>query len=281
MTVPVRVQNVLLAILCVIAVGLSVLAYRTVNLPGSQTLGPPSAAASPSGDDDLATATGSGDGSSSTADPDGEGSDSGTRTGSADGDLGHWVDAWSGPGSDLLVISDGFSHLPEQWVQQWALLTGTRDGRPVAIRHWGEVADVAFSEPVDLTSGDGPSLTVWSAGRYGTTIADAAEHVAAFDEASAGPDAVLLSLGQGSAGEDVPAGLDTLLTEIDDTYPGIPVLVVIGPAGLYDAAVLDGIAAWAQDNAARVGAVDMRDLTTPEPTADQWAAAFASAVPQP
>ncbi|GAA5163895.1 hypothetical protein [Ornithinimicrobium tianjinense] len=282
MTVTARVQNLLIAILALIAVGLSVLAYRTVNLPGGEALGPPPAAAtSPTSDDDLATATGDGADSTATSDADGTGTDSDVRTGSADGDLADWVDAWSGPDSDLLVVSDGFSHLPEQWVQQWALLTGTEGGRPVAIHHWGEEQDVSFNEPLELTSGDGPGLTVWSGGRYGTTIADAADHVAAFAEASTGADAVLVSLGQGSPGEDVAAGLDALLAQIDATYPDTPVLVVVGPAGLYDAAVLDEMAAWTEDNADRVAAVDMRDLTDAGPTAEQWAAAFAAALPQP
>src|SRR5690606_22567043 len=53
-----------------------------------------------------------------------------------------WVDAWSDE-SDLLVIGDGLSNMPSQWVQLWARQVG-RD-RPVQLHHWGERSDVSFN----------------------------------------------------------------------------------------------------------------------------------------
>lgn len=257
-----RIQNILLAILCVIAVGLSFMAFRAVNAPTTSGLGTlPAGATPPSGLTDGADA--------STEGPDDEAATSEVPAGQVDVET--WAAAWSGDQSHLLVIGDGYSHLPEQWVQRWSELLGQE--RAVSVRHWGEAEDRSFNEPIVLSETDGPELTVWSASRADTTIAEATERLGRFDEASADPDAVLVSLGQGSADEDVASALDDLV----DGLPDAPVLVVVGPDGLYDEAVGEAFSAWAEDKDDRVALVDLRDALGPEPTADEWAQAFAAA----
>lgn len=257
-----RIQNILLAILCVIAVGLSVMAFRAVNSSPTASLGTlPAGATPPVVTDDAAETRDDAD-------------DEAVTSGGPDEpvDVDAWVEAWSGDDSHVLVIGDGYSHLPEQWVQRWAEAVGQQ--RPVSIRHWGEAEDRAFNEPIVLSEGESSRLTVWSASRAGTTIADATERLDRFDTASADPDAVLVSLGEGSGDEDVAAGLDALVAAL----PDVPVLVVVGPEGLYDDGVGDDLSAWAQENDDRVALADLRSGLAPDPTADEWAQAFAEAV---
>lgn len=255
-----RLQNILIAILAVVAVGLSLLAFRSVNAVGGtpeQSLPPVSA---PPVDDNAAATTAAGDDAAVTSEaPEGP-----TAAG--------WLEALAGDGSNLLVVGDGYSHLPEQWVQRWADLVSA--DRPVAIRHWGEAADTSFNEPIELSEGDGPSLTVWSASRDRSSVADAVERYARFVSASAEPDAVLVSLGQASDGEDVATELDALLDEVGD----VPVIVTLGGAGLYDEAVGADIAAWAQDHADTVVLVDLRSELGDDATPEDWAQAFADAL---
>lgn len=69
-------------------------------------------------------------------------------------------------------------------------------------------------------------VTVWSASRAGSTVADAAEHYERFVDASATPDTVLITLGHSSG------------------------------------RLLD----WAQDNHVRVSVLDVRSLAPAYPT---------------
>jgi hypothetical protein len=55
------------------------------------------------------------------------------------------------------------------------------------------------------------------------------------------------------------------------------VLVLVGPDGLYDEAVGEAVSVWAGDNDGRVATVDLREVLGPDPTADEWARAFADA----
>ncbi len=259
-----RIQNVLIALLAVVAVGVSALAVLSVNRPQAPTAlgttdGPSTAAP---GDAAATTSEAPADDAASTSD-DGDGPETGVEA---------WVQAWSDD-ADLLVVGDGFSNLPTQWVQLWAAAVG--DDRPVEIRHWGEAADVSFNDPIELSTGDGPRLTVWSASRDGSTIHDAAERYGRFVEASTAPDAVLVSLGLDSGDEDVAEGLDQLVGEIDED---VPVLVAIAPEGLYDDGVGDAILAWAQEHADRVAVVDLRGATPDEASAEEWAEAFDAAL---
>jgi hypothetical protein len=261
-----RLQDILLAILCIVAVGLSVLAYRTVNAENiSDPQGAPARAAA-TFDDVLATT----DDDVTTGSPDQE-----TTTSDApavDASVAGWVEAMSDTDSDLLVVGDGYSALPQQWVQLWAGLEA--DDRPVTIRAWDTGTDSAFAEPVRLSDGEGPTLRVWNASVPDTTIGEAAGRFARFDDASSDQEAVLVSLGESSGGEDVPAELDALLEAMGDA----PVLVVVGPSSLYDAGVGAAISAWAEEHDDRVAVVDLRDALGPEPTADEWAQAFAGAL---
>lgn len=113
-------------------------------------------------------------------------------------------------------------------------------------------------------------MTVWSASRAGTTIADAHERLARFQGEATEADAVLVSLGGSSEGEDVAAEMDALLDEL----PEVPILVVIAPEGLYPAAVADTLAGWAQEHTGRVVLIDLRETAVPEASAEAWATAF-------
>lgn len=265
-----RLQDVLIVLLAVAAVALSALAVVNVNRsrpPEAATLDPTAfTAAGPPVDDASATSTSAPDDAAS------------TTSGGAEPDVDGWVQAWSGD-ADLLVVGDGFSHLPGQWLQLWADRVG-RD-RPVTIHHWGEAADVAFNDPIELSTGDGAPLSLWSASRDGTTIHDAAQDYPRFVEASARPDAVLVSMGLDSGEEDVAAGLDELLAQVDDLDPDVPVLLAIGPDGLYDEGVGDALRAWADEHADRVAVLDLRGEAPAAASAEQWAAAFQSALDQP
>ncbi|WP_122263010.1 hypothetical protein [Ornithinimicrobium cerasi] len=264
-----RIQDILLAILCVIAVGLSVLAFRTVNSGGATATPPTTPGATATfGAPDAPT-----DDAETTEQPD-DAATTTTTTGAQadDASVEGWIEAWSGPDADLLVVGDGYSALPEQWVQLWAGGEGT--DRPVTIRTWNPTSDNGFADPVRLSEGEGPALRVWNASRPESTVADAAERFARFDDASTDADAVLVSLGQADAAEEVADELDTLLTEVGD----LPVLVVVGPDNLYDDGVTDAIGGWAQDNSDRVALVDLSDGLGTQPTADEWAQAFAQAL---
>lgn len=259
---PRRLMVVLMLALAVLAISMSVHAVRQVNAPPPPLADSPVLAAAMA---PPATQAPADDGSATvTADPPAQ-----------DGpavDLATWTSALSPDGAHLLVVGDGYSNLPSQWVQQWGVLVGAE--RPVAIRHWGEAADVSFNEPIELSTGDGPSLTVWSASRDGSTVQDAVERLDRFASDAADPDAILVSLGQGSGGEDVAGALDALL----EGLPDVPVLLVVGPAGLYDAGVGDAIAGWGEEHSERVVTVDLRDAVAEAPTAEEWALAFQDAL---
>lgn len=265
-----RLQDVLLAILCVIAVGLSVLAYRAVNTGGdltARTSKQPASAVASLGD--VASSTGPAE---ETEEP-----DDGAATMTGDLPAGEvsvedWLGAWSDTDADLLVVGDGYSALPEQWLQLWAGIEGQE--RPVTIRSWDPTSDSTFGEPVTLSEGDGTLLRVWNASRSETSISEAVDRLERFDEASSDPEAVLVSLGQSSGEEDVDASLTALVGGLD----AVPVLVVVGPSSLYAEGVGPAIADWAQDRSERVAVVDLSDELGTEPTADEWAQAFAEAL---
>lgn len=263
-----RTQNALIGGLAALAVGASAFAVWSVNRP-HPSLEDVESVATPTRPSDPGPATTTAD-KSDVAESEGGPEDTGSATGprSTQPTVDEWVEAWSDE-AELLVIGDGYSNLPTQWVQVWAGSLG--DERPVQIHHWGEAEDVAFNDPIVLSdTGDEP-LTVWSASRAGSTVEDAAERYDDFVDASAKPDAVLVSLGLSSADEDIKAGLDALVEEIDDD---IPVLVLIGPEGLYEEGVGDAIQSWVEDNEDRVSVVDLRDVAPESPDAEQWARAF-------
>ncbi|AXH96371.1 hypothetical protein [Ornithinimicrobium avium] len=269
MEIPTKVQNLALVVLCVVAVGASGLAYWSVNRPHPASQNPSAAApvapgdstAGPTGTADPAATTSEGPSATATEAPDG---------GSAS--VSEWVDAWSGD-ADLLVVGDGFSHLPTQWVQLWADRVG-RD-RPVTIHHWGETADVSFNDPIELSDGAGEPLDVWSASRDGSTIHDAAERYQRFVDASTEPDAVLVSMGLDSGEEDVADGLDELVGQVDED---VPVLIAIGPDDLYDEGVADALLSWAEEYDDRVAVLDLRGEAPDSASAEEWAMAFARAL---
>lgn len=184
-----------------------------------------------------------------------------------------WFTAWQVEDSHLLVIGDGFSNLPWQWVQLWGEIVGRE--RPVQIHHWGETADATFNEAILLSDVEGPALTIWSASRAGTTIDAARARVSEFFTEAGEVDAVLVSLGLHSEDEDVAAALDDLLTAMDDD---LPVLVTVAPRGLMSSSVSTAVADWASDNADRVSMIDLRGRARDEATAEEWAIAFAELV---
>ncbi|WP_141401493.1 hypothetical protein [Ornithinimicrobium cerasi] len=243
------------------------MAYRAVSSSGSGTAQTaPAGTAATFGDVGPTS-----DAASVTVDAD----DAGTTTADTPGtdvSVPGWVDSWTGSDADLLVIGDGYSSLPQQWVQLWAGIEG-RD-RPVTIRSWDSDTDTSFQEPVQLSEGEGAILRVWNASRSETTIAESADLLDRFDEASSDPEAVLVSLGQASGGEDVASGLDTLV----DGLPDVPVLVVVGPAGLYAEGVSTAMSGWAEDHSDRVAVIDLSAGLGAQPTADEWAQAFAEAI---
>lgn len=272
MPLPTRTQNTLLVILAVVAVSASSFAVWSVGRPVATAPAPSTAqeastATHATVDEDPAP-------QSATPERD-EDEPSETATASpvpSDPSVATWVEAWSGE-ANLLVVGDGFSNLPSQWVQLWADRVG-RD-RPVTIHHWGEAADVSFNDAIVLSEADGPELTVWSGSRDGSTIHDAAEHYPRFVDASVEPDAVLVSMGLSSGNEDIADGLDELVGEIDDD---IPVLITIGPDGLYEDGVGDALLEWSQQHDDRVAVVDLRDEAPIQASAEQWAVAFADAL---
>ncbi len=276
-----RLQNLGLAALAAVAVSLSAYAVWSVGqapesamtaaLPGGSPLGEERAPIS-GPDTDATTATDPAqDAATAGTAPDG---DTPGSTAPPATSVAGWASAWSGPDADLLVIGDGFSNLRSQWIHQWA--TELAAERPVQIHHWAEAEDVRFNEPDVLSEGSGPGLTIWNASRGDTTIGEAAEHTQAFLGAASQVDAVLVSLGRGSAGEDVAASLDHLVGELD---ADLPVLVLAGPPGLYNTGVSDGILAWAQAHQDRVALVDLRGTAPDQATAEEWAGAFQAALP--
>jgi len=276
-----RLQNLGLAALAAVAVSLSAYAVWSVGqapesamtaaLPGGSPLGEDRAPIS-GPDTDATTATDPAqDAATAGTAPDG---DTPGSTAPPATSVAGWASAWSGPDADLLVIGDGFSNLRSQWIHQWA--TELAAERPVQIHHWAEAEDVRFNEPDVLSEGSGPGLTIWNASRGDTTIGEAAEHTQAFLGAASQVDAVLVSLGRGSAGEDVAASLDHLMGELD---ADLPVLVLAGPPGLYNTGVSDGILAWAQAHQDRVALVDLRGTAPDQATAEEWAGAFQAALP--
>lgn len=291
-------QNALLAALAAVAVGASGFAIWSVNRPPASVTDPGSGWTAPARVTDTASATtsttptgsttaapGPGDSVAPTAVATAPDSAEATATAYPDDDAAtgsaaptdepatvqEWVEAWADE-ADLLVIGDGYSNLASQWVQQWATLLA--QDRPVQIRHWGEAEDRSFTDPITLSEGDGPALRVWSAGRAGTTIADATARLDRFDRASANPDAILVSLGMDSGDEDVPAAMDELLAGLHD----VPVLIVIPPEGLYEPAVADDLLGWAEAHEGRVALVDLRESELVDATGEGWALAFRQAL---
>ncbi len=260
-----RLQDLLIVLLAIAAVTLSALAVTKVSRPEPHaaplgTTGSPVAGGGVT--DDAAMTTGA------TGDDE-------TTSPAAQPDPRAWVEAWSAD-ADLLVVGDGFSHLPGQWLQLWAERVG--DDRPVTIRYWGEAEDVAFNDPVVLSDGDGEPLTIWSASRNGSTIHDAAEDYQRFVDASTAPDAVLISMGLDSGDEDVADGMDDLIAQIDDEDEDVPVLLTIGPEGLYREGVGDALLAWAEEHAERVAVLDLRGEAPDGASAEQWATSFQDAL---
>lgn len=269
MEISTRVQNALLAVLAVVAISLTTFAVLSVGDAGT----PPGEGAG-TGAGIAASGAGQTDGAATTGAPQGTADDSAISAQPAASPGGPasvetWRAAWAGEDADLLVIGDGYSNLRSQWVQQWAINLATE--RPLQVHLWAEAEDVSFNDPDLLSEGSGPALTIWNASRTDTTIADAAEHVERFLGAAAEIDAVLVSVGRGSADEDVAEGLDQLMGELDTD---LPVLVLVGPPGLYDTEVSDGILAWAEDHADRVSLIDLRDTAPDQATAEEWAEAF-------
>lgn len=261
-----RLQNLGLAVLAVLAASLTAYAVWSVGHRAD--------VAAPTGDVGRpVSAAPAGDASATTSEPAGEQESPTTPAGPATASLQGWLEAWSDQDAELVVIGDGYSNLRSQWLQQWAIALAAE--RPVEVSLWAEAEDVRYNEPDVLSEGDGPALTIWNASRSGTTIAEAADHLEGFLGAAVDVDAVLLSLGRGSSGEDVAASLDQLVDQLD---PTLPVLVLIGPPGLYSTTVTDGILAWAQDHEDRVALVDLRQTAPEEATAEEWAAAFQAAL---
>lgn len=242
-----RAQNAILAGLAALAVGTSAYAVWTVRQPhpslvqgGDGSVSPVVVPQAPKDDQETATATAPADNASTTTAPPAETEEPPAETEEAA--VADWVEQWQGDDAHLLVVGDGYSNLPSQWVQEWGVLLG--QDRPVAIHHWGEALDVVFNDPIVLSETDGPELTIWSAARAGTTIADA-------------------------------AALDQLLDEIDED---LPVLVLVGPEDLHEPGVRDATLDWAEDNAERVSVLDLRGVGPGEPIAVEWAEAFAEAL---
>ncbi|MFK5646110.1 hypothetical protein ACI3ET_06230 [Ornithinimicrobium sp. LYQ121] len=279
-----RAQNAFVVGLAALAVGTSALAVWTVNRPhpSLSDLSPEPRAApatAQGGSDEPVTSgpdtrTATEDATAtSTAEPS-ESADEATDEPPARNppSVEGWVEAWADE-ADVLVIGDGYSNMPTQWVQLWGRDQGQI--RPVEIHHWGESRDVTFNDPIPLSDMEGARLTIWSAGRAGSTIAAAAQRVDRFVEEAAALEAVLVSLGLSSANEDVAASLDRLIDEIDED---LPVLIAVGPSGLYQPGVGNAMLEWAEDNDDRVSVVDLRDVAPENPTAEQWARAFQQAI---
>lgn len=262
-----RTQNAIIGGLAALAVGASGFAVWSVNRPHPSLENEEPVATRTQPDTETATTTAGETGAGETDSGESD-TDSTTAAGTREPSVDEWMEAWSEE-ADLLVIGDGYSNLPTQWVQLWARNLG--DDRPVQICHWGEAADVAFNDPIVLSDTADELLTVWSASRAGSTIQAAAQRYGRFVDASTQPDAVLITMGLSSANEDIEAGLDALVAEIDGD---IPVLVSIGPGGLYDDGVGEAILSWAEDNQDRVSVVDLRDVAPENPNAEQWARAF-------
>lgn len=274
----VRTQNVLLAALAALAVGASGYAYWSVSQPHpslAQAPEPAADTADPTGAPTSPSGTTSTSSPATTRAPVGSADDEGSTQAPGQAGAAAWVQALSDDGSDLMVVGDGHSNLEWQWLQEWASLVAAE--RPVEIRHWGEAENVAFNPAIVLSDVPGPSLTVWSASRAGTTIAQARELLPVFDRASSDPEAVLVSLGQGSGAEDVATELDALLEGLDD----VPVLLVVAPGDSYPAGVADALAAWAVGQADRVHLVDLREAGLTDPTPAAWAQALQDALEVP
>ncbi|OLT21987.1 hypothetical protein BJF81_14195 [Ornithinimicrobium sp. CNJ-824] len=287
MALSTRTQNALIAGLAALAVGTSAFAVWSVNRPHPSLTGTlTSTEGTDAGSDDARSTTdvtAEGDSSEPTASPTTETSapsdESATEEPTSADDssdvdratVQDWVDAWSDD-ADLLVIGDGYSNMPSQWVQLWGDEVG--NDRPVTIHHWGEAQDVTFNDPIVLSEEDGPQLTIWSASRDGSTIADAADRVDRFAEEAGGVDAVLISLGLDSGDEDVAGSLDELLAEFDGVADDAPVLLAVAPPELYDSGVAEDMVAWAEDNADRVALVEVGPAAPDNPTAEEWALAF-------
>lgn len=268
-----QIQNILLGLLALAAAAAVAAAVWPVRADPASSTG------------ELPPLTGVGTSSSTAGGPDDAAltSDGAAATGSAADDaaltseepvavLDAWNEAVARDGANLLVVGDGYSHLPEQWVQLWGALRG--DDRPVSIRHWGEAEDRTFNDPIVLSEGEGSSLAIWSASRAESTIAAAVERLERFDRASADPVAVVVSLGQASGGENAAEQLDALLAGL----PEVPVVLVVGPEGLYDDGVGDAFAEWAQDHEDRIALVDLRGTAPAGASAQDWADAFESAL---
>ncbi|ANS79807.1 hypothetical protein SGUI_2411 [Serinicoccus hydrothermalis] len=274
-----RQANTLLVVLALGAVGASGYAMwnvRQMPEPSAQVADSPApttgASTTPTQDaedgDAAQTYTHSSDDSTMSGDDEPtESSDPQETTEPAEPTLADWRSAWRDH-ADLLVIGDGYSNLESQWVQLWADRQAA--DRPTLVCHWAERADDAFNDPIELSDGEGPDLHVWSASRDGTTIREATRRIDRFIDASAPPDAVLISLGGSSGDEDVAEQLDRLLEEL----PDVPVLVAAGPSGLYETGVADDIVDWAKDNTDRVSLIDLREATSENPTGEEWALAF-------
>lgn len=262
-----RVQNMLLALLAALTTGLSAYAIWTVQQSsGAAAAGDAVSPTAPAIDDAALTTAPS---------PETDEADQGEPA--AEVGLDNWAQAWAGP-ADLVVLGDGFSAEDSQWLALWAGAVG--QDRPVALHPWDGPSS-SFAAPQELSSfTDGAPLTIWNASQRGTTAQDAAARAAEAVGAVGTPDAVLVSLGLSSAGEDVATGMDRLLEQLDGLAPGVPVLVVVGPDGLYEEGVGDAFASWAQAHDDRVALLDLRSSAPTSPSAEEWALAFEAALQQ-
>ncbi|WP_122263011.1 hypothetical protein [Ornithinimicrobium cerasi] len=282
-----RAQNGLLVALAGLAVAASAFAFWSVNRPPSSadvSDGTTTAAASipqpttdtrrPDSAGVTTTAPATSEPTTDTSDPtETDASPTPTAAPPVLPTVAGWLEALGDDDAHLLVLGDGYSNMPSQWVQLWGRLEGRE--RPVQIHHWGEAADRTFNDPIELSDVDGPELTIWSASRAGATVDSAVQRYDRFVGEADDVDAVLVTLGLSSTFEDVPGSLDALVGAIDDD---LPVLVTVGPAGLFNRGVSDAIADWADENDDRVSLVDLRGEAPDLANAEQWATAFGRAL---
>ncbi len=66
--------------------------------------------------------------------------------------------------------------------------------------------------------------------------------------------------------------------ERNDEDEDVPVLVAIGPDGLYDEGVGDALRAWAENHSDRVAVLDLRGQAPDGASAEQWAISFQRAL---
>jgi hypothetical protein len=148
---------------------------------------------------------------------------------------------------DVVVIGDDTSNNRSEWVHLWA--ERLADERPVTVVHWAEQADVAYTTPDVLSeSGEGAMLSIWSPGRAGTDIAEAAERVEEFLP-DAPTDLVLVNLGVNNDADEVEDQMQDLLDALRGLVgDGVPVGVVLQAEQVSTPEVNTALADFAADN---------------------------------